>query len=79
MTLPGQREAPREDYARVPGIRWSSLKYMSVSPRMYRYRLTHPEPRKRAWVIGGAIHCMVLEPDTFDEAGHETFVRSSEG
>ena len=33
---------------------------------MYRHRLAHPEPRKRAWTIGGAIHCMVLEPEKFD-------------
>lgn len=54
-----------ENYAAIEGLNFSSLKYMSISPRMFRYRLTHPEPRKRAWVLGGAIHCMVLEPDAF--------------
>ncbi len=53
------------DYSAIAAVNWSSLKYMSVSPRMYRYRLTHPEPRKPTWVLGGAIHCMVLEPDVF--------------
>lgn len=52
-------------YSEIQGINWSSLKYMSISPRMYRYRLTNPEPRKKSWVLGGAIHCMVLEPDKF--------------
>lgn len=55
------------DYARVPGVNWSSLKHMSVSPKWYRFRLANPEPRKKVWVIGGAIHCMVLEPEKFDE------------
>lgn len=54
-------------YTAIPAIRWSSLKHMSESPSMFRYRLTHPEPRKKAWVVGGAIHCAVLEPDTFDD------------
>jgi hypothetical protein len=54
------------NYASIPGVNWSSLRYMSVSPRMYRYRLTHPEPRKPVWTLGGAIHCAVLEPDAFD-------------
>lgn len=53
-------------YAEIVGVNWSSLTYMSISPRMYRYRLTHPEPQKQAFVIGGAIHCAVLEPDAFD-------------
>lgn len=55
-----------DQYASTPGVNWSSLKYMSISPRMYRYRLTHPEPRKQAWALGGAIHCMVLEPGEFE-------------
>jgi exodeoxyribonuclease VIII len=54
-----------ETYASIRGVNWSSLKYISVSPRMYRYRLANPEPRKKSYVIGGAIHCMVLEPETF--------------
>lgn len=53
------------DYGAVKAVNWSSLKHMSVSPRMFRYRLTHPEPRKPAWVLGGAIHCIVIEPEKF--------------
>ncbi len=56
---------PFDTYQKVRAVNWSSLKHMSVSPRMYRYRLANPEPRKAAWVLGGAIHCMVLEPETF--------------
>ncbi len=53
------------DYAKIPAINFSILKHMSVSPRMFRYRLTHPEPRKKTWILGGAIHCVVLEPEAF--------------
>lgn len=59
-------EQTTEEYAKIAAVNWSSLRYMSISPRMYRYRLSNPEPRKRAWVMGGAIHCMVLEPEKFD-------------
>ncbi len=58
---------PFENYQKIRAVNWSSLKHMSISPRMYRYRLANPEPRKPAWVLGGAIHCMVLEPETFDD------------
>ncbi len=54
-----------DDYRKIAAVNWSSLKYMSVSPRMYRHRLANPEPRKTAWVLGGAIHCAVLEPSRF--------------
>lgn len=56
-----------DDYARTVGVNWSSLKYMSVSPRMYRHRLANPEPRKPSWTIGGAIHCYVLERESFEK------------
>jgi hypothetical protein len=52
-------------YADIAAVNWSSLRYMATSPRMYRWRLTHPEPRKESFVLGGAIHCAVLEPDLF--------------
>lgn len=53
-------------YDSVKALNWSSLKYMAKSPLEYRYRIDHPEPRKTAWIVGGAIHCLTLEPDKFD-------------
>ncbi len=53
------------EYAKASGVNWSSLRYMSVSPRMFKHRLKNPEPRKASWVLGGAIHCIVLEPEKF--------------
>lgn len=54
------------NYAEIPGINWSSLKHMAVSPLLYRYRLENPEPRKPAFTFGGAVHTLVLEPEHFD-------------
>ena len=56
---------PSDTYAEIKAINWSSLKYLRTSPKMYRYRLTNPEPPKPHFVIGNAIHCLVLEPSEF--------------
>lgn len=54
-------------YRELPGINFSSLKNMYVSPAFYKHRLTHPETDKPEWLIGRALHCLVLEPDKFDK------------
>lgn len=54
------------DYAKMPGVNWSSLKYMATSPLLYRYRMDHPEEDKDAFVRGGGVHCGVLEPQHFN-------------
>lgn len=54
------------DYASLRAINWSSLKHLHVSPLLYQWRIAHPEPKKPAFIIGGATHCATLEPDTFD-------------
>jgi hypothetical protein len=53
-------------YEVIRALNWSSLKHMAVSPRLYRHRLANPEGRKRSFVLGGAGHCEVLEPELFD-------------
>jgi len=55
------------DYAAIRAVNISSLKYLEQSPLLYRYRMANPEPRKQAFLIGGAFHCAVLEPDLFDK------------
>lgn len=55
------------EYDKIRAINWSTLKYMAVSPRMYKWRLEHPEPPKTAFVFGGAVHTLILEPERFDE------------
>jgi hypothetical protein len=54
-------------YSLIKAVNFSSLKYLAVSPKLYRYRLTHPEPQKPAFTFGGAFHTLVLEPERFDE------------
>jgi exodeoxyribonuclease VIII len=54
-------------YDEIKAINWSSLKHLAISPLLYRWRLEHPEPRKPAFIFGGAVHCAILEPEKFDE------------
>jgi hypothetical protein len=54
-------------YEAIKAINWSSLKWLAVSPLMYRWRLEHPQPRKDAYVFGGAVHTLILEPEKFSE------------
>lgn len=60
------REQFVSEYEAIKAINWSSLKHIGTSPLEYRWRLAHPEPRKPAFVFGGAVHCAVLEPEKFD-------------
>ena len=53
------------EYVQTPGVNWSSLKAMSLSPLHYRYGLTHPRPDTPAMQKGRAVHVAVLEPDEF--------------
>jgi hypothetical protein len=55
-----------DSYAAIPACNWSSLKNLGVSPLYYRWRLAHPEPRKQAFVFGGAVHTLLLEPEKFN-------------
>ena len=53
-------------YADIPGVNFSSLKHLAVSPLLYRWRLDHPQPKTPALILGTAIHCALLEPGKFD-------------
>lgn len=55
------------DYDEIKAVNWSSLKHLATSALLYRWRIDHPEPRKPAFVLGGAIHTLALEPDKFAE------------
>lgn len=55
------------EYDGIKAINWSSLKHIRVSPLLYKWRLDHPEPSKKVFVVGNAIHTKVLEPEKFDE------------
>jgi PDDEXK-like domain of unknown function (DUF3799) len=55
------------DYFSSPGINWSSLKHMLASPMAYRHALQSARADTEAFAIGRAVHCLVLEPDAFDD------------
>ena len=52
-------------YESIQAINWSSLKHLATSPLLYRWRVDHPEPPKPAYILGSAIHCLLLEPADF--------------
>jgi hypothetical protein len=54
------------EYEKIRAVNWSSLKHLDVSPKLYKHRIAHPEPRKPAFIFGGAVHTAILEPEKFD-------------
>lgn len=58
-----------EEYRTLPGLNFSGLKHLAVSPLRYWYHCVNPDrpadeptPQMR---FGSAVHCAVLEPDEF--------------
>jgi exodeoxyribonuclease VIII len=56
---------PFDEYSKVDGINWSTLKEMRRSPLHYRYRLEHPREDTPAFARGRAGHTAVFEPRRF--------------
>ena len=56
------------DYDKIDALNWSTLKHMDVTPAYARHLYDHPEEQadKPAYISGRVVHCVVLEPDTFD-------------
>lgn len=61
---PGMTEA---EYRAAPGANKSFLDDIAISPALARWRRMNPEPPTEAMAIGSAFHCLVLEPDRFEE------------
>lgn len=55
------------EYFALPHINCSSLKKIAKSPATYKYSLTAPKEESKAFLIGSALHCLVLEPHLFYE------------
>lgn len=55
------------DYLKIPGLNWSSLKHLAVSPSLFKLRQSEPEEEKDAYLFGRALHCLVLEPGRFGD------------
>lgn len=55
----------RGSYEELPGINWSKLKSMRVSPMQYLHDLKAEQEDKEALRIGLAAHAYILEPELF--------------
>jgi len=55
-----------DDYHHGPGISKSGLDLIAQSPEHYQTVKKHPKPSIPAWVVGTALHTIILEPDEFD-------------
>lgn len=55
------------DYRRAPGINKSSLDLIAKSPATYFFERSNPRPSTPAMVFGSALHCLVLEPEKFEQ------------
>ena len=54
-----------DEYSALPGLNWSTLKFLATSPRLLRWRVDTPEEDKDAYRLGRAMHCAILEPERF--------------
>lgn len=54
-----------DTYRKVDAVNWSTLKHILRSPLHYQHALAHPVAETPAMRVGSAVHCAVLEPDTF--------------
>jgi hypothetical protein len=59
------KRMPFEDYLKVEGTNWSTLKAMRVSALHYKYALAHDRPDTATLAAGRAGHTAVLEPMRF--------------
>ena len=53
------------DYFAIQALNWSTLKHMHESPMRCRHRQQHPRPDTDSLIVGRALHCRVLEPESF--------------
>jgi PDDEXK-like uncharacterized protein DUF3799 len=54
-----------ETYKKLPGVNWSSLKALRVSPKQYEHERRNEREDANYFRIGRAMHAFILEPDTF--------------
>lgn len=70
-------------YEDIDAVNWSTLKWMDVSAKHYRWYLEHPD-NKPAYFIGNAVHVCGLEPEKFAAAfgvypGKKKYVNKAKG
>lgn len=54
-------------YQDINAVNWSTLKHLRVSPLFYQWRLNNPQDETGFLRVGLAAHCLVLEPEKFDD------------
>ena len=54
-----------EEYSKVQGVNWSTLKAMKKSPLHYKHAVEHPREDTTRLALGRATHTAILEPDRF--------------
>lgn len=60
---------PNEAYHSGPGVSKSQLDDIAINPAVFQWRKTAPEDeeKKAALDMGTALHCILLEPEEFDQ------------
>jgi hypothetical protein len=53
-------DLPEIDYHSHPALSSTQVKWMLDSPARYRWNLDHPQPYKKAYDVGSAVHALVL-------------------
>ncbi|KKL06869.1 hypothetical protein LCGC14_2591730, partial [marine sediment metagenome] len=56
-----------EEYKQIPGVNWSTLKSLRVSPKQYQHDIMSEREDAAHFRIGRAAHGFTLEPDTFEQ------------
>jgi exodeoxyribonuclease VIII len=54
-----------DDYVKLAGLNWSTLKHMAVSPLHFQHACTFKRKDSDALALGRATHCAILEPERF--------------
>lgn len=57
---------PEAEYRAAPGANKSFLDDIAISPALAQWRRRFPNPPTKAMRLGSALHCLVLEPNEFD-------------
>ena len=55
-----------DDYSKLPGVNWSTLKEMRRSPAHYQLAMRRPRETTPAMRLGSAVDCAVLTPRQFE-------------
>ncbi len=55
-----------EEYRAIKAINFSSLKHMRKSPKSFKHELANNSPSTVGRDLGKATHCLVLEPEKFN-------------